>query len=116
MNIWEVVKTTCPYWYQLCALISACTSVYDYVITNSQTNMDASVFMTRRRKLKREEIFDDKKKALDTEPGSNTVPVVVRSSGHCYSKFITNINDIEYNSSLLVCFPSCLKISFCLCS
>ncbi|MCJ1423317.1 hypothetical protein MMC29_001199 [Sticta canariensis] len=57
MNVWEAVKKTCLYWFQLRDLIGSCTSLCDHAITNSQRDMNSSVFMTRGRPLKMDEVF-----------------------------------------------------------
>ncbi|MCJ1264012.1 hypothetical protein MMC22_003883 [Lobaria immixta] len=76
MNVWKAVKETCPYWYRLRALIGNRTSVSDHAITNSQGNMDSSVFMTRGRPLEMEEVFGDEGETLDPALKLNPMPAV----------------------------------------
>lgn len=76
MNVWEAIKETCPYWYRLRALIGNRTSVSDHAITNSQGNMDSSVFMTRGRPLEMEEAFGDEGETLDSTLKLNPMPAV----------------------------------------
>ncbi|MCJ1422655.1 hypothetical protein MMC29_000535, partial [Sticta canariensis] len=59
MNVWEAVKKTCPYWYQLHGLIGSRTSLCDHAITNSQRDMEANVFMTRRQPIEMDDVFGD---------------------------------------------------------